>query len=88
MILPSITHDVAVWVGLHVCNTKESESSLKSVQYAMAKATMQTKSSPAMTATLGELVWLPLNYCFGTHAGGLNLRLGHVLSSGHVFISG
>ena len=57
IILPSISHGAAVWV----CNTKESEASLKSLQYGIAKAILQVKSSPSTTATLGELGWLPIN---------------------------
>lgn len=57
IIWPSISHGAAVWV----CNTKESEASLKSLQYAMAKAILQVNSSPSMAATIGELGWLPCN---------------------------
>ena len=56
VILPSITHGCSVWLN----DSMESKSTLKSIQYSMAKAIMQVKSSPAVTAVLGELGWLPL----------------------------
>ena len=57
MILPSITHGCAVWL----CNTKETVCKVNSIQYAMAKAILQIRSTPASVATLGDLGWLPIN---------------------------
>ena len=57
MILPSITHGCAVWL----CNTKETVCKVNSIQYTMAKAILQIRSTPASVATLGDLGWLPIN---------------------------
>ena len=57
IVLPSLTHGGAIWL----CNTKESEATLKSIQYSMAKAILQVRSSPVAAATIADLGWLPIN---------------------------
>ena len=63
VILPSISHGCAVWLN----NTMEGLSTLKSIQYSFAKAILSIKSCPAMSATLGELGWLPIDLILNRH---------------------
>ena len=39
----------------------ESASMLRSMQYTVARAILRVKANPAITATIGELGWLPFN---------------------------
>ena len=56
IILPSVAHGSAVWL----CNTQESSTVIRSIQYSAARSIMRISATPAIEATLGELGWLPL----------------------------
>ena len=54
-ILPSLAHASGIWFD----NTATSRKNIRSFQYKMAKAVLKINSTPSITATLGELGWLP-----------------------------
>ena len=56
--LPSISHAAGIWFN----PTKQSRSSLESFQYQVAKAVLKIRCTPSITATIGELGWLPIKH--------------------------
>ena len=57
----------------------ESASMLRSMQYTIARAILRVKANPAITATIGELGWLPFNIILDKHSVKYFYRLKHVL---------
>ena len=56
VILPTISHGCSVWLN----DSKVTSSILKSIQYSVARAVMNIRCTPAMSAIIGELGWLPI----------------------------